>query len=409
MIDVEVQNFQSIEQCTLTIDGFTALVGRSNLGKSALVRALKAALTGASGTAFVRHAPSCARRLKGVKTCDCRTTVSIKGPNFDLKWEKGDKINRYTFNGAVYDRAEQGTPDFLQRPHLEKDLGLVEVGRKGRLLQVADQFDNVFLLDQTGGAVADVLSDVANLDRINIALRLVEKDRKEATATRKVLEKDVVDISKQVTAFQTLDELTAATKQIAGMHAAIAKEDSKVEKLSTYFNELEALGFRIDGLKQAAEVPVPDKTAVDTAATKVEQLDRFIQAATERLQIVKAYSGIGKVEEPQISPLQDKMGQHMQLDGWVSKLQLLQHDFQRFKGLDDVCIPEQSASPKLLTELDGYVRRVVVLQAAIDRLTAQYEEAEKEEAVVMEEINTLGVCPTCTHPLSGAHTHARTA
>ena len=64
MTEVEVRNFQSVEHAVFRIEGFTALVGRSNIGKSALVRAVKAALTGATGTDFVRHGGLCARRLK---------------------------------------------------------------------------------------------------------------------------------------------------------------------------------------------------------------------------------------------------------------------------------------------------------------------------------------------------------
>ena len=33
MIEVEVRNFQSIEHISLKVEGFTALVGRSNIGK----------------------------------------------------------------------------------------------------------------------------------------------------------------------------------------------------------------------------------------------------------------------------------------------------------------------------------------------------------------------------------------
>src|SRR5277367_3768831 len=154
--EVEVTNFQSIEHAKFVIEGYTALVGRSNIGKSAIVRAVKAALTGASGTSFVRHGPNCARRLKDAKKCQCKATVRIKREGFDLLWEKGDSDNRYTFNGQVNDSVGQGTPTFLQA-----GFAPIKIGDDKELLQVADQFDPIFLLNKTGGAVADVLSDVA--------------------------------------------------------------------------------------------------------------------------------------------------------------------------------------------------------------------------------------------------------
>ena len=67
-VDVEIRNFQSIEKATIKIDGFTVVVGRSNIGKSALVRAVKAALTGAPVSSFVRHSSGCLRKTKAAKT-----------------------------------------------------------------------------------------------------------------------------------------------------------------------------------------------------------------------------------------------------------------------------------------------------------------------------------------------------
>jgi predicted ATP-dependent endonuclease of OLD family len=61
MIEIEVNDFQSISHTAVTIDKFSVIVGRSNIGKSALVRAIQCALTGAVGTDFVRHGATCDR------------------------------------------------------------------------------------------------------------------------------------------------------------------------------------------------------------------------------------------------------------------------------------------------------------------------------------------------------------
>src|SRR5512137_438933 len=108
MIEVEVRDFQSIERATIRIDGFTTLVGRSNIGKSAFVRAVQAAITGAPVGAYVRHAALCPRKTRKLKECRCQCSVHVKTEGFDMLWEKGDFINRYTFNGVVYDKVNQG-------------------------------------------------------------------------------------------------------------------------------------------------------------------------------------------------------------------------------------------------------------------------------------------------------------
>lgn len=124
MLDVEIRNFQSIEHVHVVIDGFTTLVGRSNLGKSAIVRAIKAALTGAPEETSVRHGPKCEREVKGTKSCKCYCSVHIKTEGFDLLWEKGGDKNEYVFNGAKKTAVGKGTPDFL-----DESFGVVKSGK----------------------------------------------------------------------------------------------------------------------------------------------------------------------------------------------------------------------------------------------------------------------------------------
>src|SRR6478752_168059 len=95
MIEIEVTDFQSIRHTSVAIDRFSAIVGRSNIGKSALVRAVQMALTGAVGTDFVRHGSSCDRAIRGTKKCKCFSRVRIKTFALELTWEKGDAVNRY--------------------------------------------------------------------------------------------------------------------------------------------------------------------------------------------------------------------------------------------------------------------------------------------------------------------------
>jgi hypothetical protein len=182
MLLLEVSNFQSIEHAEVCVDGFTALVGRSNIGKSSVVRAAKSALNGVQGTAFVRHGPGCLRRTKGAKNCKCFSTVKITGDGIDILWEKGDAVSRYVVNGEIFEAIPKGFPDFL-KPGFTP----VQVGDRSVSLQVADQFDPIFLLGETGTTVADVLGDVARLDSINTATRLAEKDRREVRWLRQGL------------------------------------------------------------------------------------------------------------------------------------------------------------------------------------------------------------------------------
>jgi hypothetical protein len=361
MTEVEVRNFQSIEHAHIVIEGYTALVGRSNIGKSALVRAIKAALTGATGTAFVRHGPNCARRLKDAKKCQCKASVRIKREGFDLLWEKGDNDNRYTFNGQVFDSVERGTPSFLAEGYAP-----IKIGDDKEVLQVADQFDPIFLLNRTGGVIADVLSDVAHLDQINAAMRLVEKDRRDAVSTRKVREQDIVDLTQRLIGFDGLDDALAQVRKV---------EDRLGE--------------------------------IGTADQHLQKIERFIEIGRARAAELKRLSGVEDVVVPDSSTL--SLGNLLQLTNWYERLVGFKAWFERVKGAENVTAP--SIEP---------IRNAYTLFVTLGALTTKAEQLEREIAqaetllkqsvekaeAIQGEWNALGVCPTCTQPCGGTHLEA---
>jgi len=408
MIDVEVHNFQSIEHVSIRIDGFTALVGKSDIGKSAIVRAVRAALTGATGTAFVRHGVACLRRLRGSKTCECHCIVHIRTEGFDLKWEKGDKRNSYTFNGQDYGVPNRGTPDFLERPKLAKDFGMVKVGDNSKLLQIADQFDNIFLLDQSGSVVADVFSDVAHLDRINVAMRLVEKDRKEAVSTRKVREKDMTELTHQLNEYEDLDTAVAGVVQVEKKLGQITAVQGAVESLDEYIDDLQTLGFRVDALRKACETPVPVIDPLLVKKETFESASRFQAELVDRATAVKALMGVETISVPTLTPIVEAANKYQQLSTWVAKLQGLQEQWAKFKGVEGVMVPDPAplkAARDNVTKLSSFADGLDSLYEKIEELNCQYDAIEDEEGVLREEAKAFPFCPSCAQPVKIGHKH----
>lgn len=403
MVEVEIHNFQSIAHSVVHIEGFTALVGRSNIGKSAVVRAVKAALTGAPADAFVRHGPYCLRIVKGTKSCKCACKVHIRAEGFDLLWEKGDDTNRYVFNGKEYTAVSKGTPDFLK-----DGFALAKIGDSKELLQVADQFSPIFLLNQSGSAVADVLSDVARLDQINGATRLAERDRKEAASQRKVREKDVMELKMRLSGFDGLDDVASGVSEVEATEQRIIKQRAKIERIS----ELHALTFgtarEVKALNEALKPPTPNAGPLQKQSESFEQLGKFQAVLTEKQTAIDALAPIEAVKPPVMVPFTQKHEAFSTLDGWVAKLRIFKDFLTKWKAVDGARLP--SVDP--LIEVSNRTARLASLASkydglvkALSALEASYKEAEVEEKIVRTEQTELGVCPTCTQPLS-THTHS---
>lgn len=440
MLHVEVKNFQSIEHVSLQIDRFTALVGRSNLGKSALVRAIKAALTGATGTAFVRHGDTCARRLKGLKTCKCVSSVHLRKEGFDLFWEKGDGGAKYIFNGVEYSAVDRGVPEFLQ-----PDFSLIKVGQGQQSLQVASQFDPIFLLGESGNVIANVISDVANLDRLNQAMQLVEKDRKEAASTRKVREKDVLDLQSKLSGYKGLDSEVKNVNELDERLRQIHQCRQTAQRAQGWIDDIMSIGTSLKKLHKVTSVTLPEP---DTFQETVRRYGMAFQLAVklkDRGQEASKLAFVQKVTIPEVDEITTLARRWKTVETLLPKYEARSRDVMSLDGVQSIIVPELTAKDALdkalrvvswqkrlkpiadrmrkaiqatkldvpetqellsryetLDKVSQFERKYQALQGTMERLQLDLDEANAQEEAINAEIKALGVCVVCSRPF-GEH------
>ena len=188
---LHIQNFQSIEDAVIEFDGFTVVVGPTNLGKSAVVRAFYA-------WAFNELHPNFIRR--GAK--DCTLTGEWETPVNGVKRIEFKKqvtpsgtatVNKYTVymaDGTVKDYPKIGTdtPDELKEMRFEP---LVNEREERFYLNVQKQLEPLFLISPSTTpttltsflnqifdiaayerALADINSDIIKIDRDYNALEI---------------------------------------------------------------------------------------------------------------------------------------------------------------------------------------------------------------------------------------------
>ncbi len=402
MIEVEIRNFQNISHEVIRLDGFTAIVGRSNIGKSSIVRAVKAALTGSPVDSFVRHGPSCLRVVKGTKTCECACSVHIRANEFDLFWEKGDSVNRYRFNGEENTAAGKGTPDFL-----EKSFGMVKVGNTKTLLQVSDQFSPIFLLDQTGNAVADLLSDVARLDRINVAMRAVEKDRKEAISSRKIREKDVIELQNRVMSFDGLDDVVSGVDALEASEVEIQSARHRIEEVDRFISVAFSLARDLESLKASTRIEIPPTTELNEKLKAASELGKLVLVIAGREKRISEIEQVDSVAAPDALALGSTRTTFERLEAWVAQLRSYKELLTKHQGIEAAKIPEVgdlASRVDSLKSLSALTSKALVLEREIQRIETALSAVGAEEEAVQEEMNAFGgICPTCTRPLGHVH------
>jgi hypothetical protein len=450
VIDVEIKNFQAIDDLKLEVEGFTALVGRTNIGKSSIVRALKTALSGGSGSDFVRHdARACARILNGAKSCKCCSSVKVMfGEGQGFLWEKGAKgINRYTVwkDGVevVYDRVGQS----MDLPEvLGAEFAPVKLGPSQSLLQVTSQFEAPFLLDLSGGAVADVLSDIGQLDDINQAMAAVSKDRRSAIATRKVRESDVKVLVEQLVSYAALDDhlakvealgahggrvteasgrlalldrlleaVTAATRGIRQLRAAL---EHSVPELDPVRGGLGAVGkvhafqeawisrsAETAGIERALRHELPDVKALSVKAERWRKARTWEAALAERERTVERMARVGHLAVPGVS-WRSAFEALRQVSVWLGTLVALKAAFEKAARLQKVKVPDTAPVMSLcrrLLEAGRFAALMIRLEQEIESDAQQLRDCVEEMRCVLAEFRSLGICPTCHQDITPEH------
>lgn len=406
MIKIEVKGFQAIENVELDIDRFTAIVGGSNIGKSSVVRAIKCALTNSSGNSFVRHGEYCARNLRGHKTCKCQASVHIVMDGFDLLWEKGDAVNKYTFNKKVYDKPGTGIPEFL----VTSGFSPVKIGDTSGSIQIADQFFPIFMLNQSGPAIAEAISDVSRLDRINRASKAVEKDRKEAVSTRKLREEDALSIKLRLQRYTGIDEAIQKVESLAQNSEEVDTVEAAVSVLNGFIGSTRSIAVQVRSLTAVSSVAVPEVALVKTPYERVKVLTRLSEDLSRREGDCEGLSWVEPFSSavPEIDPIKDRLRVIQLLDGLIVRAKVLKEKFKLLDAASKSRPPPIDDLVRLHTQilnLSKFNQRLTALKSLVNDLTTEITTYEVQEKELEKEATDLGVCPTCVQPLSLGHQH----
>lgn len=154
---IEVVNFQSIGHAEILCGPWVSIVGESDVGKSAIVRALYALLTNQRGDHFIRH---------GAKSC---TVTVMLDSGLAIEWGKSRgasgtyRVRTPNGNGGTYEKTNGTVPDEV------RDLLRMSMPVAGEdfMPGVQRQFDPPFLLADTARRRAQVLGE---FDGTNILL-----------------------------------------------------------------------------------------------------------------------------------------------------------------------------------------------------------------------------------------------
>lgn len=348
-MNVSVRNFQSLRKVDLQVEGLTVVVGPSNLGKSALIRAMEGALYNRPGDEFVRIGASTAE-----------VTVDA------VSWRKGGTVNEYRIASEVYRKVGTDAPDPV-RALGYRDVWVGDAARKrGESIrpQIADQFHPLFILDRSSGFISDVLNLIT---RLAVVQRAADACGADLRSTKQVLGTRKADLPEAEAKLEALAPVVA-------LHERVKFLDLEVRTLMQCATAVE----RVRGLLQEAaewrkraQRTVPPRTEIPDVETAAQQLQLARGYHRERLRDLP----ISQFGLPPSRP-------------WPTIVEKVHGFGERIAALR-VLVGEQR-------------RAVTEWVAATSALRAAKQEDEQTRLELETTLAALGVCPICGRPMEVA-------
>lgn len=253
---VEISNFQSIREADLALGKFTVVVGASNSGKSAFLRAVRTAVVNAPGSTFVTRGRKAAR-------------VHLRFEDADVELERGASLATFTLNGQTYAKSGRSVPDDVRDA-----VRMSEV--EGEILNFAFQFDRPFLLDETATKVAKVLGDLTN---INLLYEAVREAARRSRADNQRLKVRREDLDRSLDTLQAYRDLPKRKEALASVREAFQRleEETRVyEAMKDALVNLERNGRKLRELQAEHEESSIDLTGVESDAKALSELQGCI-------------------------------------------------------------------------------------------------------------------------------------
>lgn len=261
---ITLKDFQSLANVDVELGQFTAIIGPSNTGKSALVRAIRAMAYNAPAPGLVREGKS-------------KFIAKAKFSNAAiLTLTKGKSVSEFDIDGRTW--AKSGSTSVP-----------AEVAQ---LWQIADfaitsQHDAPFLLAEPASAVAKTLGELTNAAMLMEAVREANKRRTEALTDEKTRLRECQEARDEIETHRGLSARVKGLEVAKDLLSVAQDTEQKAAELEQLLADRQLALDELDStlMKQVRSVDVVETVSIaETKVKKAAALERLIgmKSAAER-------------------------------------------------------------------------------------------------------------------------------
>lgn len=368
---VQVQNYQIIENARLDFEnGLNIIVGPSNNGKTAILRAIESAIYNKAGNSFIRHGTEA-------------TAVGIKAEDHTVVWRKSADAGMYKVDGQSYNKIGRGQLiEVADALHMSE----IEVNSDKVRINFLKQMEYPFLLDKNPSQLFEFLSMSNDSDKLASIFYSMRSDLR---TTNSSIDNTIGQIDTYKSVIQR-DEITLKNyKGIDQLTDKILSYDTKVNQYTNLVELIRSIGEKrrtllesrdkIFSLRKLKTDSDSIMTRLDQSVPNLEPLSKATQSLTEKKRILIEQRNKVLALRKQLADTESVLEQIP-----VEKIQSLQTLIQSLN--------------QSLATLEGKRSVLSVRASNIESLKSQLDS-------VTESLSSFKSCPLCGAPLTESHNH----
>jgi len=347
---VTIENFQSHKFTVIRFcEGVNVITGRSDSGKSSVLRALCWVFWNRPvGFAFRSHFAK--------PTEPTRVRVEFTDGSF-VERVRGGRENKYIVNGVELEAVGSQVPEEILRVHRLEEFN------------VQSQFENYFLLQDSPGEVARKLNHIVGLDIIDDLVRKANSFVNSLRLQVSECEGRIEALEEEIKSYSFLDEIEPVVKEVEG-------KIDEFDKVESEFGAFEKLISDLEEVEKELKEFVDIERVVRELSELEEKVELFKEVFQEKVKLEETVKELEKVDS--------------ELCGFEEF-----GDFEELRGeVEEVC--------SLVDRFDRVLERYEILRSFVSdwwSVDEAFNRVEGDLKRCAEEylrcIEGAGVCPVC--------------
>ena len=366
-LKVDLENFQSISKASLEfVQGINIIVGQSNSGKSAILRAIKGAVLNPSGSQkYIKN-----------KTNGFKVNVEYEGNS--IEWSRTSKSPKYVVNGEEYLKVGGSN---LQDVCPKSGFVLDE---RGNLMNIESELELPFPFDKSNSELFKLFEkNIFCVSDSSAITKLIKADEDDTNKQKDNAIYELDRIKQKLKAVEELEQEVDINKLINGRNV-----------LSNLLNKFKELKLDINSLSDTISIGKVLNKAIPTVEINNELQHAYtvLLADIHKLNEIRGVGAILKNAPTASTPKVFDINEYMELKNSVNQLNKAEETISILRPLEAsvtrVNLEEYTSLRNDLDTLKKIREQAQDLQKSIELNKVLIQELEVEKT-------RFKVCPLC--------------